>query len=89
MALSSQELFAVAFLLSLLVSIGNVAISMSLGGFCYEQRVTAILLGFLTLTPIVGILVMLIIVIKATAILRANGIKVGFLGVDPNYISRA
>jgi hypothetical protein len=39
-----------------------------------------IVFGILTLLPCVGLIVLLIINAKATATLRANGIKVGLLG---------
>jgi hypothetical protein len=45
-----------------------------------------IILGILTLIPIVGLIVLLIVNGKATSILRAHGIKVGLLGADPRQI---
>lgn len=42
-----------------------------------------IILGILTLIPIVGLIVLLIVNGKATGILRAHGIKVGLLGRPP------
>ncbi len=45
-----------------------------------------ILLGILTLIPVVGLLVLLIVNGKATTLLRAHGIRVGLMGADPNQI---
>jgi len=39
-----------------------------------------VLLGILTLIPVVGLIVLLVINRKATAVLRAHGVAVGFLG---------
>ena len=39
-----------------------------------------VVLGILTLVPLVGLIVLLIVNQKATAILTSNGIKVGLLG---------
>jgi hypothetical protein len=41
-----------------------------------------ILLGILTFIPCVGLLVLLMVNGKATAILRQNGVRVGLLGAD-------
>jgi hypothetical protein len=45
-----------------------------------------IVLGILTLIPIVGLIILLIINGKATSILRSHGIKVGLMGADPKQI---
>jgi hypothetical protein len=45
-----------------------------------------ILLGILTIIPCVGLIVLLIVNGKATAILKQNGIKVGLLGADLSQI---
>ena len=45
-----------------------------------------ILLGILTLIPIVGLIVLLVINGKATNILRHHGIKVGLMGADAKQI---
>ncbi len=44
--------------------------------------VVGILLGILTLIPLLGLLILLIINGKATSILKANGIRVGMMGAD-------
>lgn len=41
-----------------------------------------VLLGVLTLVPLLGLLILAIVNGKATNILRQNGIKVGFLGAN-------
>ena len=45
-----------------------------------------ILLRVLTLIPVVGLIVLLIVNGKATAILKQNGIKVGLMGADLSQI---
>ena len=41
-----------------------------------------VLLGILTLIPLIGLIVLLIINSKATSLLKAHGIRVGLLGAD-------
>lgn len=45
-----------------------------------------ILLGILSLVPLVGLIVLLVVSNKATGILRQNGIRVGLLGANPSGI---
>jgi hypothetical protein len=45
-----------------------------------------VLLGILTFVPCIGLIVLLVVNGKATAILKQNGIKVGLLGVDLSQI---
>ncbi len=45
-----------------------------------------IALGLFTMVPCLGLLVLLIINAKATAVLRSNGYKVGLLGADLSEI---
>jgi uncharacterized membrane protein len=45
-----------------------------------------IILGILTLLPLIGLIVLLIVNSKATKTLRARGIKVGLLGANPASI---
>jgi hypothetical protein len=47
---------------------------------------TGIVLGILTLIPLVGLIVLLVINSKATNILRAHGIRVGLMGADSSQI---
>jgi Mn2+/Fe2+ NRAMP family transporter len=46
----------------------------------------AILCGILMFVPCVSLIVLLVVNQKATSYLQQHGIKVGFLGVDPNSI---
>ena len=50
------------------------------------STVTGVVLGILTLIPLVGLIVLLIINGKATSILKAHGIPVGFLGARTSDI---
>ena len=45
-----------------------------------------ILLGILTLIPLLGLLVLLMVNGKATTLLRQHGIRVGLMGADPSQI---
>lgn len=47
---------------------------------------TGVLLGILTLIPCIGLIVLLTINGKATAILRQNGIRVGLMGADMSQL---
>ena len=70
--------------------IGIVAIGLSLTAticvFLLATKVYStglgVLLAILTLIPIIGLIVLLIINGKATSVLRAHDIPVGFLGAD-------
>jgi len=46
-----------------------------------------VLLGLLTFLPVIGLLVLLIVNAKATRTLRAGGLRVGFLGVNPSQFN--
>ena len=45
-----------------------------------------VLLGILTLVPCIGLIVLLVVNGKATAVLKQNGIKVGLLGANLSQI---
>jgi hypothetical protein len=45
-----------------------------------------IVLGVLSLVPLIGLIVLLVVNGKATGILKQNGIKVGLLGADTSAI---
>ena len=47
---------------------------------------TGVILGILTLIPLVGLIVLLIINGKATKVLRDHGIQVGLMGAKTNQI---
>jgi hypothetical protein len=49
--------------------------------------VVGVLLGFLTLIPCIGLLVLLVINSKATSTLKRHGIGVGLLGADLSKLS--
>ena len=48
--------------------------------------VSGVLLGILTMIPLIGLIMLLILNGKATGILQQNKIKVGLLGADPSKI---
>jgi hypothetical protein len=50
---------------------------------------TGIVLGILTLVPLVGLIVLLIINGKATNTLRRHGIRVGLMGANPKHLPAA
>ena len=50
------------------------------------NTVVGVLLGILTLVPCVGLIVLLVVNGKATAVLKQNGIKVGLLGANLSQI---
>ena len=50
------------------------------------NNAAGIVLGVLTLVPILGLIVLLIINGKATSILRQHGIKVGLMGASSRQI---
>jgi hypothetical protein len=70
--------------LILMFAVGGVGIVATVFVFLLATKIyttgVGILLGVLTLIPIVGLIVLLIVNGKATAILKSNGIKVGLLG---------
>jgi hypothetical protein len=45
-----------------------------------------IVMGILTLVPLLGLIILLVVNQKATSILRRHGLKVGLLGANPNQI---
>ena len=53
------------------------------------NNATGIVLGLLTLIPLIGLIVLLIVNGKATAILRAHGIRVGLMGAKTSQIPQA
>jgi len=50
------------------------------------NTVVGVLLGILTLVPCIGLIVLLVVNGKATAVLKQNGIKVGLLGANLSQI---
>lgn len=78
--------------LAILVCYGIVAIASTVFIFLLAIKVYSVvvgillglltLLGSLTLFPLIGLIVLLLVNGKATKILRQNGIKVGLLGAN-------
>lgn len=50
--------------------------------------VVGVILGILILIPLIGLIVLLVVNGKATAILKQHGLGVGLLGADPKAIDR-
>jgi hypothetical protein len=50
---------------------------------------TGILLGILSLMPILGLIVLLILQSKANRLLKANGIRIGLMGADMDQVRSA
>ena len=78
--------------LRLIVSIAVLALGVTAAVFVFILAMAVysngvgILLGILTLIPLIGLFVLLTVNGKATTILRAHGIKVGLMGADPAQI---
>lgn len=73
---------------ALIVSITAVVFVFMLSIALYNTGV-GVLLGVLTLIPLLGLVVLLVVNGKATAVLRQHGVRVGFLGADPNQVPGA
>ena len=75
--------------LALIVAAGVLVVGIAATVFVFQLAIkvygsgAGILLGILTLIPVIGLLVLLIINGKATRTLKANGIKVGLMGANP------
>ncbi len=76
------QLLIVGRVVALVASLVGVVFVFLLSTKVYSTGI-GVLLGILTLIPIIGLIVLLIINSKATGILRANGVRVGLLGADP------
>jgi hypothetical protein len=81
----SDELGAVAGFLAIGVMLIAAVFVFMLSMTVYNP-VMGIVLGILTLIPLVGLVVLAIINSKATNILRENGIHVGLMGADSRQI---
>ena len=80
-----QALFLILNLLSIIVALLSMVFVFLLSAEVYNT-VAGVALGILALIPCVGLVVLLVVNGKATAILRENGIKVGLLGADSSRI---
>ncbi|MDB5297180.1 MAG: hypothetical protein JWO31_3163 [Phycisphaerales bacterium] len=78
--------------LSILLALAAFAVSITAAVFVFMLALSlystgvGVLLGILTLIPLVGLIVLLVINSKATGLLRQHGLKVGLLGADPAQI---
>ncbi len=79
------ELRTFAFIGILVNGITGTVFTFRLAMRVYSQG-TGILLGILVLVPCVGLVILLIVSSKATAILKQNGVHVGLLGANPSSI---
>lgn len=66
-------------------AIGSLVYTILLATQIYSTGV-AVLLAVLAIVPCIGLIVLLIINGKATAILRANGVKVGLFGANMKQV---
>lgn len=72
--------------LKLVVGIAMIAVSITASVFIFMLALTlyntgtGVVLGLLTLIPLIGLIVLLVINSKATSLLQRNGYKVGLLG---------
>ena len=79
----------------LIVGLAAAAVSITAAVFVFMLALslyntgTGVVLGILTLIPIVGLIVLLIINGKATTILRQHNIRVGLMGADASQIRPA
>ena len=84
--------FALPPMLRIVVGLGMFAVSVVAAVFIFMLAIKlyntglGIVLGILTLVPIVGLIVLLIVNGKATRVLKSKGIHVGLLGANPTEI---
>ena len=71
-AIFAAQITAMVFVFMLAIAIYNTGVG--------------IVLGILTLIPLIGLIVLLIVNGKATNILRQHGIKVGLMGADMSQV---
>jgi hypothetical protein len=75
--------------LGLFLALAGFAVSITAAVFVFMLALSlygtgvGIVLGILTLVPLVGLIVLLVINGKATTVLRHHGIRVGLMGADP------
>lgn len=82
----SAVLSLIVGLLALAVVLTGVVFTFLLAIKVYNVAI-GIILGIGTMIPCIGLIVLLAVSNRATAILRENGIQVGFLGADLNTIA--
>jgi hypothetical protein len=83
---------ALPFPLNLMATFGVLAAMITGAVFVFmlalslHNTATGIILGILTLVPLVGLIVLLVINSKATTLLRSQGIQVGLMGAKTSQI---
>jgi hypothetical protein len=73
-------------LIQMLVAVGCSIVSVALLASRIMNRAVGVLCGVLMLVPCVSLITLLIVNHKATLYLQSWGVKVGFLGANPNAI---
>ncbi len=86
-AVLSPEIAVLGALLGLTASVTGAGFVFMLAIAIYRTG-AGIALGILTLIPLVGLIVLLIVNGKATRIRRENGIKVGLMGANMRQVSQ-
>jgi hypothetical protein len=87
--------FALPSELRFILALGAAAVGITGAVFVFMlalamyNTAAGIILGILTLVPLIGLFVLLIINGKATTILRNHGIKVGLMGADMSQVPTA
>jgi hypothetical protein len=80
-----EQLRIIPGLLALVVSVAAAVFVFMLALSVYNTA-AGVVLGILTLVPLIGLIILLIINARATKILRQHGIRVGLMGADPRQI---
>jgi hypothetical protein len=80
-----EELRIIPALLAVAVSVAAAVFVFMLALSVYNTA-AGIVLGILTLVPLIGLIILLIINARATRILRQHGIRVGLMGANPRQI---
>jgi hypothetical protein len=87
--------FVAPTIVALFVGLAALAVVVTSAVFVFMLAMTVygtgagIVLGILTLVPLVGLIVLLIVNGKATKILREYGINVGLMGADMSQVPNA
>jgi hypothetical protein len=76
----------VIFSLGLLASMVTGAVFVFMLSIALYNTGAGIVLGILTLIPLIGLIILLVINGRATSVLREHGIKVGLMGADSRQI---
>jgi hypothetical protein len=83
-----QPVFLLILGVALLATVVTAAVFVFMLSVSVYGTGIGILMGVLTLIPLVGLIVLLLVNSRATATLRKNNIKVGLLGADPSRIAQ-